>query len=307
MADLLDQARKFVGIEVTVSSLIAVTHDGVGKAFDKHVASFDTSQPSVPQIADFLGDLKGKFGAFDRVGLAVPGLIRRDSQDVAFSAQMPEHSEIALVSEVERAAGMKIHIENDANAAAYGEFRLGAGRDATNLFYATLGKGVGGALILKKRIWHGISGFAGEFGYVAINSDGMRLEDVASAANIVRRTRTRFNRDSTSSLHRLAEEEITLERIVDAAEKGDDFAGLMLERTGSYVGTAVATVINLLNIERVVVGGEIMQAGERVLNAIRSRARELSFGPSFANVDIVAGELHDNAAAIGVALIANEE
>ncbi|HKX84935.1 MAG TPA: ROK family protein [Pyrinomonadaceae bacterium] len=307
MADLLDQARKLVGIEVTVSSLIAVAHDGTGKALDKHVVPYDTSQASVPQIADFIGDLKGKFGGFETAGLAVPGLIRRDSQDVAFSAQMPEHSEVELAGELEKSAGVRIHIENDANAAAYGEYKLGAGRGAANLFYVTLGKGVGGAFILKDRIWHGVSGFAGEFGYVAINSDGMRLEDVASAANIVRRTRTRFNRDSTSSLHRLAEEQITLERIVDAAEKGDDFAGLMLERTGNYVGTAVATVINLLNIERIVVGGEIMQAGDRVLNAIRSRARELSFGPSFANVDIVAGELHDNAAAIGVGLIANQQ
>jgi glucokinase len=306
MADPLDQARSNVGIEVTVSSLIAVAHDGIGKAFNKHVVPYDAAESPVPQIAEFIAQLKTKFGDFDRLGLAVPGLIRRDSQDVEFSAQMPEHSEVELANELEKASGVKILIENDANAAAYGEFKLGAGRGAGNLFYVTLGKGVGGALILEERIWHGVSGFAGEFGYVAVNSDGMRLEDVASAANIVRRTRTRFNRDSTSSLHRLAEEDITLERIVDAAEKGDDFAGLMLERTGSYVGTAVATVINLLNIERIVVGGEIMHSGERVLNAIRTRARELSFAPSFANVQILAGELHDNAAAIGVGLIANE-
>ena len=306
MADPLDQARSNVGIEVTVSSLIAVAHDGIGKAFNKHVVPYDAAESPVPQIAEFIAQLKTKFGDFDRLGLAVPGLIRRDSQDVEFSAQMPEHSEVELANELEKASGVKILIENDANAAAYGEFKLGAGRGAGNLFYVTLGKGVGGALILEERIWHGVSGFAGEFGYVAVNSDGMRLEDVASAANIVRRTRTRFNRDSTSSLHRLAEEDITLERIVDAAEKGDDFAGLMLERTGSYVGTAVATVINLLNIERIVVGGEIMHSGERVLNAIRTRARELSFAPSFANVQILAGELHDKAAAIGVGFIANE-
>jgi glucokinase len=305
MADPLDQARKFVGIEVTVSSLIAVAHDGAGAAFDKHIVPYDSSQGSVPQIAAFINEIKGKFGDFEKVGVAVPGLIRRDSQDVAFSAQIPEHSQVELAREIEKATGTKTHLENDANAAAYGEFKLGAGRGSTNLFYATLGSGVGGAFVLKDKIWHGVSGFAGEFGYVAINSDGMRLEDVASAANIVRRTRTRFNRDSTSSLHRLAEEEITLERIVDAAEKGDDFAGLMLERTGNYVGTAVATVINLLNLDRIVIGGEIMQAGDRVLNAIRLRARELSFGPSFENVKIVAGELKENAAAIGVGLIAN--
>ena len=100
----------------------------------------------------------------------------------------------------------------------------------------------------------------------------MRLEDVASAANIVRRTRTRFNRDSTSSLNKLDEEQISIYKIVEAAEKGDDFASLMLERTGSYVGTAIATVINLLNIEKIVIGGEIMHAGHLVLDAVMRRA-----------------------------------
>jgi glucokinase len=211
-----------------------------------------------------------------------------------------------LAADIEKSTGVRVLVENDANAAAYGELKLGAGRGSSNMFYATLGVGVGGALILNNQIWRGVSGFAGEFGYVAVNSDGMRLEDVASAANIVRRTRTRFNRDSTSSLNKLEEEQISIHKIVEAAENGDDFAGLMLERTGSYVGTAIATVINLLNIEKVVIGGEIMHAGHLVLDSVIRRARELSFGPSFEIADIASGELGESAAAAGVALIANE-
>ena len=79
----------------------------------------------------------------------------------------------------------------------------------------------------------------------------------------------------------------------------------MLERTGLYVGAAVASVINLLNIERIVIGGEIMQARHLVLDSIISRAKEFSFSPSFQNTEIVAGELGENASAIGVALMAN--
>jgi len=266
----------------------------------------DAAEPAVPQLKTFISQLSDKFGAFDRIGIAVPGLIRRESGRVAYSAHIPEHSAIDISDEIEKFSGIKAYVENDANAAAYGELKLGAGRGSSNLFYATLGAGVGGALILDKQIWRGVSGFAGEFGYVAINSDGMRLEDVASAANIVRRTRTRFNRDSTSSLNKLEEEQISIRKIVDAAENGDDFASLMLERTGSYVGTAIATVINLLNIEKIVIGGEIMHAGHLVLDAVTRRARELSFGPSFENAEIVSGELGENAAAIGAALIASE-
>ncbi len=296
----------FVGIEASVTSFRAVCLDAAGAITATEAVGFDPAEGTLPQVNAFISSLKEKFGSFRRIGIAVPGLIRRESGRVAYSAHIPEHSAVDLAGEIENATGVKAFVENDANAAAYGELKLGAGRESSNLFYATLGVGVGGALILNNQIWRGVSGFAGEFGYVAINSDGMRLEDVASAANIVRRTRTRFNRDSTSSLNKLDEEQISIYKIVEAAEKGDDFASLMLERTGSYVGTAIATVINLLNIEKIVIGGEIMHAGHLVLDAVIRRARELSFGPSFENADIAAGELGANAAAIGAALIANE-
>jgi glucokinase len=306
MSESIDPADKLVGIEASVSSLRAVCLDGAGEITASETGVFEPSEDTLPQINNFLSNLKDKLGPFQRVGVAVPGLIRRESGRVAFSTHIPEHSDIDLAAEIEKFTGLKAVVENDANAAAYGELKLGAGRGSSNLFYATLGIGVGGALILDNHIWRGVSGFAGEFGYVAINSDGMRLEDVASAANIVRRTRTRFNRDSTSSLNKLDEEQISIHKIVEAAENGDDFASLMLERTGNYVGTAIATVINLLNIEKIVIGGEIMHAGHLVLDAVIRRAKELSFGPSFENADIAAGELGENAAAVGVALIANE-
>jgi glucokinase len=307
MSESTDPAGRLVGIEASVSSFRAVQLDGAGEIVGTETAPFDPASDTQPQLNAFISALKEKFGAFDRIGVAVPGLIRRESGRVAYSAHIPEHSVIDLADEISKATGLRAVVENDANAAAYGELKLGAGRGSSNLFYATLGIGVGGALILDNHIWRGISGFAGEFGYVAINSDGMRLEDVASAANIVRRTRNRFNRDSTSSLNKLDETQISIHRIVAAAENGDDFASLMLERTGNYVGTAIATVINLLNIEKIVIGGEIMHAGHLVLDAVIRRARELSFGPSFEHAEIVSGELGENAAAIGAALIANEQ
>ena len=306
MSESVDPAAKLVGIESSVTSFRAVCLRPDGEIVGTETGPYSPTESNVTQLTSFISSLKGKFGSFSRVGVAVPGLVHRKSGRVTYSAHIPEHSDIDLAQEIEKATGFSAFVENDANAAAYGELKLGAGRGSSNLFYATLGTGVGGSLILENRIWRGVSGFAGEFGYVAVNSDGLRLEDVASAANIVRRTRTRFNRDSTSSLNALEEEQISIHRIVAAAENGDDFASLMLERTGNYVGTAIATVINLLNIEKVVIGGEIMHAGHLVLDAVIRRARELSFGPSFENTEIVEGELGEDAAAVGVALIANE-
>jgi glucokinase len=306
MNEVPQNSEKIVGVEISDATFTAVCL-GVGASIvGERKISFDRNQPNLPQLIDFIKQLSADFGAFKHLGVAVPGLVRQDTKRVAFSAYIPEHSEIDLSGEIESAIGAKVTIENDANAAAYGEYRVGAGRGSRDMFYVTLGTGVGGAFIFGGQIWRGISGFAGEFGYVAVNSDGMRLEDVASADSIVRRTRSRFHQDRTSSLNNLRENQITLSDIINEARKNDDFAQMMLRRTGIYVGTAIADVINLLNIEKIVVGGEIMQAEHLVLDAIVHRARELSFAPSFENARIAGGQLGENAAAVGAALLASE-
>lgn len=305
MATTADSTTR-VGIEVCSDRLQAAVISGSNEITHTRTVAINDGDDRVAALCRLAGAMKAESGA-NSLGVAVPGLVDRRSGKVAFSAQMPEHAGLDLVKVIEDGCQSTAYLENDANAAAYGEFKLGAGRDARNLFYATLGEGVGGAFILNGEIWRGASGYAGEFGYVPINSEGMKLEEVASSANILRRTRARFHTDSTSSLNKLSEEAITLEKIINAASEDDDFAQMMLERTGNYVGTAIASVINLLNPERIVVGGSIMAAKDTVLNAIASRAGELAFEPAYSATTILAGELGDYAAAVGAALLAHAD
>jgi glucokinase len=298
-----DGSHKAVGIEVTASECIAVCLAADGTVTGSDRTPVSDPEESVAEVARFAGELKEKFGPVEKIGVAVPGLIRRETSRVAYSARIPSHEGIDIASKIQAATGLETFLENDANAAAFAEYKLGAGRGSKHMFYATIGTGVGGAFIIDGRIWHGAAGFAGEFGYVAVNSDGMRLEEVASAENIVRRTRARLHQDNTSSLHRAGEQSLTIDAILGAAVADDDFARLMLERTGNYVGTAIASVINLLNIETVVIGGPTMLAGNVMLNAIIRSARELSFSPSFESTLILAGELGELSAASGAALL----
>jgi glucokinase len=299
--------EKLIGVEVSKSAFKAVCVNPDGSLSDVIKVPIEDGHEVFAQLSSFINQMKSRLGGFEKMGVAVPGLIHQQTKRIAFSTYNPEHEKIDFLGELEAATNLKITIENDANAAAYGEFLLGAGRGSRNMFYITLGTGIGGALIFDGKIWRGATGFAGEFGQIAVNSDGMKLEDVASSANIVRRTRSRFHQDSTSSLNKLDEEEIRLADVIGAAQKEDDFARLMLKRTGTYVGTAVAGVINLLNIEKIVVGGKIMQAEHLVLDAIIYRAKELSFAPSFEATEIVESELGENAAAAGAALLTSEQ
>ncbi|MEP7212487.1 MAG: ROK family protein [Acidobacteriota bacterium] len=305
MSEASGNSAKHIGIEVSAATVTVVGLDAAGNLLEAFHTPAAQGSSIQEQIASIASDVTSRFDEIGQIGIAVPGLISTEKMRVAYSTHFPEHSSVDIKEEVRAATGHTPLIENDANAAAYGEFRKGAGRGSKNLFYVTLGQGIGGAFILNGEIWRGASGFAGEFGYLTVNSEGLRLEDVASAGNIVGRTRSRLNRDSTSSLNRFEEEAINLDEIVAAADNGDDFAQLMLQRTGRYIGMGVASVINLMNIESVVIGGEIMEAGHLVLDSIIRRAKELSFGPSFAETTIASGQLGRNAGAVGVALLAS--
>ncbi|MGI8668861.1 MAG: ROK family protein [Aridibacter sp.] len=307
MEENITQTEKLVGIEVKHSEMTAVCLGNNGGISEVLKSPLDIAEDTAPQLIEFINETGRKFGNFDNLGIAVPGLYNRLTNKIAYSTYIPEHAEIDLLEEVEKVTKLNILIENDANAAAYGEFVLGAGRGSNDMFYATLGKGIGGALIFDKKLWYGATGFAGEFGQIVVNSEGMRLEDIASSANIIRRARGWFHKDATTSLNSVGEENITIADVVREANREDDFAQMMLERTGNYVGAAIAGVINLLNIEKIVIGGEIMEAGHLVLDAIIHRAKELSFAPSSETVEIVKGELSENASAIGVALLSDTE
>lgn len=306
MSESNSNTEKLVGVDVSKSAFRAVCFDSSGNPVDSLRYKVDKSNPTFQQLVNFLNEAKIRFGNPSQIGVAVPGLVQQETKQIAFSTYIPEHETIDFLGELEKATDLRITVENDANAAAYGEHKLGAGRGSRNLFFVTLGTGVGGAFIFDGAIWRGAAGFAGEFGQIAIDSEGMKLEDVASSANIVRRTRSRFHQDSTSSLGKLDEDEIRIASVVNEAQNGDDFARLMLDRTGVYVGTAIAGVINLLNIEKIVISGQIMEAENIVLDAIVRRARELTFAPSFEATQIVTSKLGENAAAMGVALLSSE-
>lgn len=296
--------EKLVGIELSGSWLKAVRLDVNGALVDSAKHYLDSEPKFFTQLLKFLDDLQTQFGEFKKIGLAVPGLLDRKTNRVAISTHLPEQTQIDLAKEIKNKTGIETVLENDANAAAFGEYILGAGRGSRDMFYVTLGKGVGGAFIFNGKLFRGAAGFAGEVGYITVDAKGTRLEEVASAENFMRRVKTRVSQDNTSSLANIDEKEITVKDVVDAAAGGDDFSMMMMERTGNYIGTAVANVINLLNVERIVIGGEIMNVENLVVDAIAEQAKLRSFEPSFSSSQIVAGELGSKAAAIGVALLA---
>jgi len=304
----------FIGIELCGSQMRGAAVSSEGLIGERTEADLQ-ADGFVAQVAQLVNDLRKASPDVQAVGLAIPGLVNRQIDRVLESRHFPGIVRENLHDELQSVTGLRFELENDANAAAYGEFKVGAGRGSKDLFYITIGDGIGGAIILDGKPWTGASGLAGEVGHITIDAEGAQcecgntgcLETVASAPNIVRRANERLNRDATSSLSKLGlNKNFTAGDVAREAKEGDDFALMMIERTGKYIGTGVASVINLLNIERIVLGGGVMQAGDLILNPIIQEAKRRAFLPSFEATQIVAAVLGEDAARIGAAMLARD-
>jgi glucokinase len=304
----------FIGIDLSGRKLRAAIVDSEGVVSERREETL-ASDDLVEQVAGVIRQLRNEHPGIDAAGIAIPGLVNRQTDRVVESRDLPSLVREDLHSEFLKATGIRVELENDANAAAYGEYKVGAGRGSRDMFYITIGEGIGGAIILNGRLWTGASGFAGEVGHITIDTEGIDcgcgntgcLETVASSPNIVRRANERLHRDSTSSLSRLGlNKNFTAADVAHEAKNGDDFSLMMIERTGKYIGTGVATVINLLNMERIVLGGGVMDAGKLILDPIINEARRRSFQPCFEATQIVAGTLGADAAVIGAAMLARD-
>ena len=314
MSSPTNSSSNYIGIDVSGAACVAALVSPEGQVIARREAALDISNLSA-QIARLVADLRDASPTIAALGVGVPGLVNPETGRVLVSSDLPSLARADLQTELAAATGLPVSLENDANAAAYGEYIAGAGRGNRNMFYVTLGTGIGGALILDGKLWYGDSGFAGEFGHITIDREGIEctcgntgcLETVASAPNIVRRTHERLVRDSTSSLTRLGlNKNFTAADIAHAANEGDDFAMLMIERTGRYIGTAIAAVINLLNIQRIVLGGGVMDAGKLILDPIIREAGRRSFQPCFEATQIVAATLGGDAVSTGAAMLARD-
>ena len=310
----LNENASVIGIDVSGVTIRAALVSNDGEVIERREAPLER-EAVVAQISGIVAELRTLGPNVVSVGVGIPGLVNRQTDRVLVSTDLPSLVQSNIHAELMEATGLRVELENDANAGAYGEYKMGAGRGSRDMFYVTIGMGIGGAIILDGKPWLGASGFAGEFGHITIDTEGIEclcgntgcLETVASAPNIVRRTHERLYRDSTSSLSKLSiKTDFTAADIAREARAGDDFALMMVERTGKYIGAAIASVINLLNLERIVLGGGVMEAGDLILNPIIREAGRRAFQPCFEATQIVLSALGTDAVFIGAALLAHD-
>jgi glucokinase len=246
------------------------------------------------------------------LGIGSPGHIDDKNGVVLWAPNFFEEGkpwrQVSLAEPVGIQVGLPVFMGNDANVAALGEFRFGAGRSVRTMVMVTLGTGIGGGIILNGKLWTGSSGGAGEIGHiiVAANQRGGAatfgaLESMGQIAAINERAARKICEGRKTLLTEKVDDWHFLEPkvIADAANEGDAVAIEVFEETGYYIGLGIASMVNLLDPEMVVIGGGIAQAGELIFDPIRRAARANAIPSLISHCTLVPAELGDDAGIYG--------
>ena len=303
-----------IGVDVGGTKIAATVVTPEGKILNEVRYPTQAVPPNrlIETIAAAITEVKNGFEV-GGVCLAVPGLILAAENKVIISPNLHEIENIPLDEEIGRRTGLYVTVENDANAAAWGEFRYGAGKDAEHQIFITLGTGVGGGVITHGVLLRGADGAGGELGHVTIESAGPRcgcgnhgcLEALASGTAIRRRAREVASDQPYSALGRLAiEREVLGEDVTRLAHEGDEAALQVLQETGRWLGIGLAGFVNTFNPEVIAVGGGAARAGELILGPARKEVQLRAQSPSRDTVEIKEATLGPESGALGADALA---
>lgn len=250
-------------------------------------------------------------GAITAVSVVVPGTVNVADGVVVKAPNVPCLDGFRLAAALESELAWPVILENDANAAAIGELWRGAGQGYRTLICVTLGTGVGGGIILDGKLWRGVDGSAAEIGHIGVDpfagvpcTCGSRgcLEVYASATAIVRMTREARPRYPNSILHNT--EDLTSQKVYQAGKEGDELAIEVFRRMGVYLGIGLASLINVLNPEIVVIGGGLSNGWDLFEKHMHQQVLERAFPIPARRVKIVRAQCGDDAGLLGAAKLA---
>ena len=252
-------------------------------------------------------------GAVAGVGIGSPGPLDRKTGTVINTPNLGWRN-FPLRDLVANQVKLPCALDNDANCATYGEWWLGAGRGVSSLVGLTLGTGIGGGIVLDGQIYHGCSDVAGEIGHMTIDSNGRKckcgnygcLEQYASGPAIALRAAEGIEAGAETSLVDMVDgklEEITAATVYEATVQGDPYAAEVMKDTARFLGAGVASIINILNPEMVVIAGGVTRAGDTLFEPLRAEVRRRAFRSAQECCKIVPAELPGTAGVVGAAAV----
>ncbi|MGK4578724.1 ROK family protein [Kitasatospora sp. HPMI-4] len=306
-----------VGLDVGATKIAAlrITRDGTVLARARCDTPRGSAQDLVATLADLVKQVRGDRVA--AVGAGLPGMVDARTGALVFAPGL-DFARAPLRELIEEAVGLPVRTDNDANTAAWAEYRLGAGRGHDHMVLVTIGSGLGCGMVVGGRLLRGSHGYAAEVSHLVVDPRGPRCECgaygcwgvSASGRAIARLGCEAVAARPASPLARLIGPEPSGagEAVTRAAGEGDPEAAGILARVGALTGRGLAALANMLDPSVLVVGGGPISAGELLLGPARASFDRWLYSPADRPpVPIVPARFGNEAGAIGAALLALEE
>ena len=311
--------KKLIGVDLggtTVKFAILTLKGEVQQKWSIETNILSDGQLIIPDIIDSINHHLKMYSMeadqFVGIGLGSPGTINFAEGTIKGAYNLNWKDSVYPFRDIEKGTGIPVTIENDANVAALGERWKGAGNNADDVVFVTLGTGVGGGIIANGQILHGAGGAAGEIGHVTVDPDGFMctcgkrgcLETIASATGIVRVARDRASEYAgKSELKAMLDDgqDISAKDVFDLAKEKDDLATMVVDYVTESLGFALANIANSLNPKYVIIGGGVSAAGKFLSDKVDAAMRNYEFETIKASTSLKLASLGNEAGVIGAA------
>ena len=248
------------------------------------------------------------------IGFGFPGQIDCQKGIVKLAPNIPGWVDVPIAEIMEKEFGIPTRVDNDVRCAALGELNYGAGIGCENLICITVGTGIGSGLVVNGKLVRGASNAAGELGHIKLDiqngplcgcGDKGCLEAFASGPSIVAMAEEYIKGGKSTKYRELANPEITPYIVSEAAKQGDPVAKQIFTIVGEYIGAGLASVVNLLNPEKIIIGGGVAAAGDILMTPIKETLVKRAMPISGAAVEIIPAQLGNSAGVIGASILIN--
>ncbi len=275
---------------------------------------FEYTISSIKQaVSDLMKETKTSKDVIEGIGFGFPGQIDCTNGIVRLLPNIPGWVNVPIAKIMQDEFQIPTKVDNDVRCAALGELNYGAGKGCQNLICITIGTGIGSGLIINGKIVRGADNAAGEIGHIKLNmsdespicgcGDTGCLEAYASGPAIVALAEEYIKGGKSTKYRELANPDITPYVVAEAAKQGDAVAKRIFAIIGRYIGIGLASVVNLLNPEKIIIGGGVADAGDIIIKPIEKALKDRAMPISGSSVQIVPAQLGNTAGVIGASLL----
>jgi glucokinase len=309
----------YIGVDIGGTNISAGAVSAAGELLLKKTVKTGKERDYeliLEDIITIIRDVRDEAGdGAEGVGLGCPGSCNAHTGTVEFSPNLNWHH-VPLAVDVKREIGLPVFLENDASAAAYGEFVAGAAKGCNSAVIITLGTGVGAGIIIDGKILRGENYGGGEIGHTVISADGPPcscgrrgcFETFSSATGLVRMTKEAMEKNPATIMHKYAQQrgKISGRMAFDAAREGDETGQQVVDDYIKYLACGIINTINIFQPDCLCIGGGVCNEGEYLLKPLKERvAGEIFTKKSAKNTELLICSLGNDAGIIGAALTKN--